>query len=132
MKIFLNEDHRKKFHEYIGRVSKERKNSTEYQSLLFLLSSNEDIVNHIDDVFNFEESGIEPYSYSNHGWQTSSSLKTTRLAYNLFNNNRLDGSGSEENMDLTILDIFDNHSYYLYAVAIGIRLGNISIDEMSR
>lgn len=53
------------------------------EALCYLLALNEDCYNHINDLYDFSEYAIIPDGI-NKAWQTSSSTKTTRLAFNLF------------------------------------------------
>ena len=56
----------------------------------YLLALNEDCRSHINDLYDFEERVILPEGLDQ-DWQTHTSLKTTRLAFNLFNGYCYDG-----------------------------------------
>lgn len=122
---FKNEEHKKIFNEFLERLPKQLQPSLEYRSLLYLLSSDETIVKNVEDVFDFEKLLIFPYSFADNAWQTGSSLRTTKLAYNLFNNNRL--NGLEENNPFfddkgeTVKNIFEYGNIETYINAIKIR-----------
>lgn len=60
-------------------------------SLAYLIALDKVCREHIDDLFDFEENHIKPDTVFHHGWQTGTSVKTTRLAYNLWNGYCTDG-----------------------------------------
>ena len=68
------------------RLLTQMKCTDEYhRALAYLFAVDEDCFRHIDDLFNFSEDGIKPQTALHHGWQTGTSVKTTRLAFNLWN-----------------------------------------------
>lgn len=109
----------------MSRLPKYYVSSSEYQSLMYILSGNRDTSSHINDLFDFDKIQIKPYSYANHSWQTSGSLKAVRIAYNLFNNNRLNGFDEDDprfnDLGDTILDIFSDSQRELFLRAILVR-----------
>lgn len=81
MKIkFRDELHQKKYDEILKRMAY---TSPYHHSLAYLIALDESCREHIDDMYDFEEMVIKP-SAINKAWQTSSSVKTTALAFNLF------------------------------------------------
>lgn len=54
------------------------------QALLYTLGICADTRAHFDDLFDMEEHGIKPDGLL-HGWQTGTTRKATRLAFNLWN-----------------------------------------------
>ena len=65
----------------------------------YLLSLDPVIQDHINSVFDFSEDVIKPAALSA-GWQTGTSMKTTRLLFNLWNSYMYD---SEEDFDNDIV-----------------------------
>ena len=61
-----------------------------HRSLAYLLSLDTVLCEHIEGVYDFQEDGIKPEGL-NKGFQTGTSKKTTRLAFNLWNNYYDDG-----------------------------------------
>lgn len=61
------------------------------QPLFYLLGLTEQTRSHVRDLYDFDENVIRPEGL-NKGWQTSSTIKLTRLAFNLYNGY----SGDEE------------------------------------
>ncbi len=76
---------------FIEILSKMKIRDCYHISVAYLISLDKVCREHIDDLFDFKENHIKPDTAFNHGWQTSSSLKTTRLAYNLWNGYCTDG-----------------------------------------
>lgn len=58
------------------------------QSLAYLLTVDTECRKHIDRIYNFDEHCIIPECLSE-SWQTSTSLNTTRIAFNLFTSSTL-------------------------------------------
>ena len=54
------------------------------RALFYALGLTADTLDHITDLYNFEEKGIE-FDGLSAGWQTSTSMRITRLAFNLYN-----------------------------------------------
>lgn len=80
--MFYNDDHEKAFWNFLARAGK-RFDSYHF-SIAYLLTLDKECRKHLDDLFNFEIDGIRPEGI-NKAWQTGTSLKTTRLAFNLWN-----------------------------------------------
>jgi hypothetical protein len=70
-----------------------RKNRDDpYRKAFFMaVSTNEETMKHIDDLYDFEAEGIKPEGLKAH-WQTGMSLQATTLAFNLFNGYVEDGA----------------------------------------
>ena len=79
--IFLDAEHEAAFDELLSRM---RSNDVYRRTLAYLLTLDEVCRRHIDDLYDFEENCIKPDTAFDHGWQTGTSRKTTRLAYNLY------------------------------------------------
>lgn len=86
---FYNDNHEKAFWTFLARAGK-RFDSYHF-SIAYLLTLDTECRKHLDDLFDFEIDGIKPEGI-NKAWQTGTSAKTTRLAFNLWNGfNRDDG-----------------------------------------
>ena len=80
---FLSEEHKKDYvANYVeGRVTPYDK---ERQAFFYLLSMLSETRNHIDDLYDFNSRSIKIEGL-NKGWQTGTSTRITKLAFNLFN-----------------------------------------------
>lgn len=85
---FYNDDHEKAFWSFLARAGK-RFDSYHF-SIAYLLTLDKECRKHLDDLFDFEGDGIKPEGI-NKSWQTGTSAKTTRLAFNLWNGCNADG-----------------------------------------
>ena len=63
-----------------------------HKSLAYLLTLDVVCCKHIDDLYSVEDDGIKPEGI-NKAWQTGTSKKTTRLAFNLWNGCTRDDDG---------------------------------------
>lgn len=79
--IFLNEEHQL-FYE--GKLKQVGKCDVYYKSLIYTLSICSETRNHFKDIFDIDKCEIK-VDCLNSEWQTSTSLKVVRLAFNLFN-----------------------------------------------
>lgn len=84
---FNNEEHEKAFIDILKRM---HSNDCYHQSVAYLFALDKVCRGHIEDVFDFQEDIIKR-SGLNKSWQTGTSKKTTRLAFNLWNNCTTDG-----------------------------------------
>lgn len=78
---FIDRAHEDFYHKYMKKV----KDDVYHRSLFYALGINEDIRKHIDEVYDFQENFIIPDAVHK-GWQTSGSLRATRIAFNLYAN----------------------------------------------
>ena len=67
-----------------------------HKSLAYLIALDTVCRQHISDMFDFEEDVIKPECCLNKPWQTGTSRKTTRLAFNLWNGYNSEGEPLEE------------------------------------
>ena len=81
--IFIDDKHKEAFYRILDKMYLNY-SDPERIALAYLLSLNEDCRNHIKDLYDFEERVILPEGL-NEEWQTHTSIKTTRLAFNLYN-----------------------------------------------
>lgn len=84
--IFINEEH-KLFYE--GKINQIGKYDVYYKSLIYTLSICSETRKHFKEIFNAENGEIK-VECLNSAWQTSTSLKVCRLAFNLFNGFKYD------------------------------------------
>lgn len=69
---------------YYRMLTERRCTDSYHRSLFYTLGISKDTRTHIHDVFDFSNGGIKPESLSA-PWQTGSSIRTCRLAFNLWN-----------------------------------------------
>lgn len=84
---FYSQDHEKAFYSVCKRM---RGLDPYHFTLAYLLTLDNVTRGHIDDLFNFVDDSIK-LSGLNQAWQTGTSKKTTRLAFNLWNGCSDDG-----------------------------------------
>lgn len=114
--LFRNRKHNNEFALLVKRMNAE--NDVYKLALAYLFTADTVCSEHIEELYNFEDDCIEPTAI-NYSWQTSTSLKTTRLAYNLYTGSSL-WCPEDEIYRLSVVDIFccELASYYLEAVKI--------------
>lgn len=81
--IFKDDRHKNAFYQILGKMQLNH-SDPERTALAYLLSLNEDCHSHINNLYDFEERVILPEGLDQE-WQTHTSLKTTHLAFNLYN-----------------------------------------------
>lgn len=91
-----------------------------YRSVAYLIALNDDCYRNKSSIFNIEKGRIILEGV-NEGWQTSSSLRATRLMFNLWNGYCYDESDVEGPLvssDYTVSEIFydSDARYYFEAV----------------
>lgn len=79
--IFRDDTHAAVYQDICSRM---KSNDCYHQSMAYLLSLDVVLRKHYTEVFNFDRDGIIP-EVTNREWQTGTSIKTTRLAFNLWN-----------------------------------------------
>lgn len=79
--VFIDKAHEIFYRDQMKKV----KDDVYHRALFYALGINEDIRQHIDDVYDFQEHLIIPDAV-HRAWQTSGSLKATRIAFNLYAN----------------------------------------------
>ena len=88
---FADMEHLNFYRETCARAETDGKRLDSYfRSLVYLCGLTPDIRAHFSDIFDWEDWSICPESLSA-GWQTGTSLRITRLAFNLWN-----GCGSDD------------------------------------
>ena len=67
-----------------------------HKAVAYLIALDSVCRQHINDIFDFEEDVIKPECCLNKPWQTGTSRKTSRLAFNLWNGYNSEGEPLEE------------------------------------
>lgn len=80
--FFFNEEHKAAFYGMLSRM--QSADDCYHQSLAYLLTLDSVCKEHIDDCFDYKNDLIKIEALAQ-PWQTGTSKKTTRLAYNLWN-----------------------------------------------
>ena len=81
---FLNNEHKDFFLNKWERVKENGKTDIYYKSLIYILSICETTRDHFNEIFDLDNGEVNLNSIQK-GWQTSISLKVTRMALNLWN-----------------------------------------------
>lgn len=81
--IFKDNKHENAFYQILDKM-KLSSSDPERVALAYLLALNEDCCKHISDLYDFEEKIILVEGLDK-AWQTHTSLKTARMAFNLYN-----------------------------------------------
>ena len=87
--IFKDNRHENAFYQILDKMQL-RSSDPERVALAYLLALNEDCCMHINALYDFDERVILPEGLDQE-WQTHTSLKTTRIAFNLYNGYCYDG-----------------------------------------
>lgn len=74
------------YHETLFRVIMQKMSSKDefYTPVAYLIALDSVCQNHVEEIFDFKRQCIKPECFKK-PWQTSTSKKTTRLAFNLWN-----------------------------------------------
>ena len=78
---FKNEEHEDNYYAVLAKM---KSTDSYHRAVAYLLTLDSVCKKHIDDVFDFKQDAINPDGLHN-GWQTGTSVQTTRLAFNLWN-----------------------------------------------
>ena len=79
---FMDEEHENRYYDILERMGK---NDVYRRSVAYLLALDSECYKHIDSLFDFEDNAIKPEGALEKGWHTSTSVRTTRLMFNLWN-----------------------------------------------
>ncbi len=82
-------------------------------AVAYLIALDRVMYEHMQDVFNFAEGVIKPQCLTK-GWQTGTSMKTTRLAFNLWNGYCIEGEEDTPSSYYTPEEIFCSGEYAPY------------------
>jgi len=72
-----------------------------HKAVAYLLTLDEECNKHVSDLFDFEKDAIKPFGTLSLPWQTGTSVKTTRLMFNLWSGVSIDIDKSESVYDET-------------------------------
>lgn len=114
---FKDKKHEANYKHFLKKANVNQSDN-ERKALLYILSLYEDIRGRIEDVYNFKESQIRNEGL-NKPWQTGSTVRATRLAFNLYNG--WCGFTDDELSEYTPKNLFcdlENLDYLLLAVKI--------------
>ena len=89
---FQNEKHER---DYRDTLSKMKSKDCYHKSAAYLLTLDEVCNKHISELFDFEKDVIKPFGTLYLPWQTGTSVKTTRLMFNLWSGVSIDHDTSE-------------------------------------
>lgn len=78
---FKNDEHEER---YYAALAKMKSTDCYHRAVAYLFTLDRDCARYIDDVFDFRGDGINTDGLHS-GWQTGTSVQTTRLAFNLWN-----------------------------------------------
>ena len=84
---FRNSTHEKDYRQFLGRMKSQ---DCYHQAVAYLLALDEVLVDHADEIFDFDQDCAKIETALQHSWQTGTSFKTTRLLLNLWNGWRRD------------------------------------------
>lgn len=89
---FQSEKHERDFRD---TLSKMKSKDCYHKAVAYLLTLDEVCNKHIDDLFDLEKDVIKPFGTLYLPWQTGTSVKTTRLMFNLWSGVSIDLDKSE-------------------------------------
>ena len=89
---FRSTEHEDFYYEMLQKLGKD---DSYHRALFYTIGISQDTRKYVNRLFDFEQDGIKPRAL-NESWQTSGSLKVTRLAFNLWN-----GYIQKRNEDMT-------------------------------
>lgn len=117
---FKNQEHEQSYKAILKRMG----NDDEYhKSVAYLIALNKDTKKHMEDIFDFKKDCIKLEGLKK-PWQTGTSKKTTRLAFNLWANVNSDEIEEEVNTNLyTVSEIFNSSEGEYFFQAVTIRYG---------
>lgn len=91
--IFKDDKQKQSFYNFVDALPSNRKDCY-HISLLYCLTLNTACVEHFDEIYDMNEFSIKPQCLCE-PWQTGSSLRTTRMAFQLFNGFTMDCDNNE-------------------------------------
>lgn len=127
---FRSEEHENRFYEILARMGK----TDEYhRAVAYLIALDTDCYRHVDSLYDFVEHGIKPWGALNQAWQTGTSVKTTRLIFNLWNARCYDLDEDsreikESARKYTVDEIFSSKLAFWYFEAVKLRYPNIGTE----
>ena len=127
MAAFMNNEHEERYNEVLGRM---KRKDTYHKAAAYLITLDEELYNHIDEVFDFDKGSIFVSGLAMRGWQTAGSIKTTHLLLNLWNSSmadfdRNDKIDKDSIRQYSVDEIFSSNLAYWYFEAIKLRYPHI-------
>lgn len=114
---FKDDKHKEGFNTFI-KLANINQADVERICLFYLLSLFNETRNNINGLYDFKGNGIM-IAGLNEGWQTGSTRRVTKLAFNLYNNFRGEDVENENYSPLELFSVPDEYrKYMLYAVDI--------------
>lgn len=112
---FYDDDHKSRYEDLMQRMAAADWDANR-SAFAYLVTLDSVCCNHIHDLYDFEDGCIHSESLTA-AWQTGTSMKTTRLAFNLFTDNTL---WTDEPEHLSPVELFscDYAPYYWQAIKI--------------
>lgn len=115
---FIDNEHRNFWKDKLEIMQMHGKTDVYYKSLVYILGISQITRENFDRIFDLKNGEINIDSLKD-AWQTESSLKITRMAFNLWNNCNYDSMEDVENGNISIYyntsDIFcTNYAPYFY------------------
>lgn len=80
--IFSSKEHEKFYKDYLPRC---RWQDVYHKALVYCLGIDRDTRDHVNQIYDFQSGCVKPECL-NQGWQTSGSMRITRMAFNLYCN----------------------------------------------
>lgn len=127
---FKNEEHENRYYEILARMGS---TDSYHSAVAYLLALDTDCYKHIESLYDFVEHGIIPWGALNQAWQTGTSVKTTRLIFNLWNTRCYDLD--EDNREIkesarkyTVDEIFSSGLALWYFEAVKLRYPHIEME----
>jgi len=126
---FKNNYHETKYNEFIGRLGS--KADVYHKALFYLLAIEDSLAENIRSLYDFKTNEIL-FEGLNGGFQTSGTLRITRLAFNLFSSSTLSGElisedeGYKDDAGSYAPDvIFNDSNIFCFVEALFIRFPNL-------
>lgn len=127
---FRSEEHENRYYEILARMG----STDEYhRAVAYLIALDTDCYKHVDSLYDFAEHGIKPWGALNQAWQTGTSVKTTRLIFNLWNTRCYDLDDENREMKesarkYTVDEIFSSSLAFWYFEAVKLRYPHIGTE----
>lgn len=119
--LFVDKEHMRFFNKKVAECKLLGKIDSQTSALLYLLALTSETRTHFEEIFNMKEGMIKPESVKA-GWQTGTTIKVSRLAFNLFNGYIYDNCGSDKvSRYYAVDDIFNCNLAMYFFEAIKLR-----------
>lgn len=117
--MFRNEEHENNYYTVLNQMSS---SDCYHKSIAYLFALDSTVKDHIQDVFDFNQDVIKRDALKK-SWNTSSSRRSLRLAFNLWNSCYFDNEVEDCSCELySVSEIFCDMEYFdYYIVAVKLR-----------